>query len=222
MSLDLLDWRRRVQALYAEPYGRPPTPPPAHETLAARPRRAVRRPIPTRPCCPTTGPASPALPSRRTTRHCASRSAVETDASRSGIEVPTATDGVVPFDRIGAGRTPDLGSLDVWWLGVLRRRGVRARQGRARRRAATYGGGRYLLDTVKGADLGGDAHGGAWSSTSTSPTTRRAPTTRPGPARWLRPATRSRSRPAPASSTSAAPDRPPRRPPTFAKMITVP
>ncbi len=38
---------------------------------------------------------------------------------------------------------------------VLRRRTVRARARRGRRSAGgTYGGGRYLLDTIKGADLG--------------------------------------------------------------------
>ena len=48
----------------------------------------------------------------------------------------------------------------------------------------TYGGGRYLLDTVKGADLGGEATGSC--STSTSPTTRPAATTRAGCARSRR------------------------------------
>ena len=64
----------------------------------------------------------------------------------------------------------------------------------ATRRAAreSYGGGRYLLDTVKGADLGEDDGGS--SSTSTSPTTRPAPTTRAGPARWPRRRTAGRRR----------------------------
>jgi uncharacterized protein len=49
----------------------------------------------------------------------------------------------------------ELGDLDVWWLasyggGVF----VPVKDGLAGR--FTYGGGRYLLDTVKGADLGGD------------------------------------------------------------------
>lgn len=70
------------------------------------------------------------------------------------MEVPTGSDGVVPFDRVGLVRLPGLGSLDVWWLGSY---GgglfVPVRDRSAGR--SSYGGGRYLLDTVKGADLGG-------------------------------------------------------------------
>ncbi len=69
-------------------------------------------------------------------------------------EVATASDGVVPFERIGRVRLGELGTIDVWWLdsyggGVF----VPLRDGSAG--SGTYGGGRYLLDTVKGADLGG-------------------------------------------------------------------
>ncbi|MDQ1396978.1 MAG: uncharacterized protein QOG64_2237, partial [Acidimicrobiaceae bacterium] len=58
------------------------------------------------------------------------------------------------FCRIGRIRLGDLGRLDVWWLaayggGVF----VPLKDALAGRR--TYGGGRYLLDTTKGADLGG-------------------------------------------------------------------
>jgi uncharacterized protein (DUF1684 family) len=61
---------------------------------------------------------------------------------------------VVPFERIGALHLPDLGDLDVWWLdsyggGVF----VPVKDALAGKQ--TYGAGRYLLDTVKGADLGG-------------------------------------------------------------------
>ncbi|WNM25727.1 DUF1684 domain-containing protein [Demequina capsici] len=67
-------------------------------------------------------------------------------------EVQTASDGVVPFSRIGRVELAGLGSLDVWWLesyggGVF----VPLRDASP----DTYGGGRYVLDTVKGADLGG-------------------------------------------------------------------
>ncbi|HEV7869937.1 MAG TPA: DUF1684 domain-containing protein [Modestobacter sp.] len=71
------------------------------------------------------------------------------------LEVPTATDGIVPFDRIGAVELDGIGRLDLWWLGSY---GgglfLPLRDGSAGQ--STYGGGRYLLDTVKGADLGRD------------------------------------------------------------------
>ena len=75
-------------------------------------------------------------------------------AEPAHLDVPTGTDGIVPFDRIGQVDLPGLGSLDVWWLGsygggVF----VPVKDGSAG--STTYGGGRYLLDTVKGADLGG-------------------------------------------------------------------
>jgi uncharacterized protein (DUF1684 family) len=80
--------------------------------------------------------------------------AVLLPAEPQRLEVPTATDGVVPFDRIGAVELEGIGRLDLWWLGSY---GgglfVPLRDGTAG--STTYGGGRYLLDTVKGADLGG-------------------------------------------------------------------
>ncbi len=73
------------------------------------------------------------------------------------IEVPGGADGVVPFDRVGRVELPGVGSLDVWWLasyggGLF----LPVKDASAGRPGGTYGGGRYLLDTVKGADLGGD------------------------------------------------------------------
>ncbi|WP_216843568.1 DUF1684 domain-containing protein [Phytoactinopolyspora alkaliphila] len=79
---------------------------------------------------------------------------VDPDVAPLRIDVTTGTDGVVPFDRIGRVRLP-LGDLDVWWLGSY---GgglfLPLRDGSSGRRS--YGGGRYVIDTVKGADLGGD------------------------------------------------------------------
>jgi uncharacterized protein (DUF1684 family) len=64
------------------------------------------------------------------------------------------TDGIVAFDLVGRVSIAALDIvLDVWWLagyggGLF----LPVRDGTAR--TETYGGGRYLLDTVKGADLG--------------------------------------------------------------------
>ncbi len=151
MTLSLLDWRRRTSALFgaaraaADPEvgwrtwrdGR-------DEMFAAHPDsplspevRAGFSGLPFAPYDPALRfepELEPAPPERR--------------------EVPTASDGVVPFERIGTVALGALGRVDVWWLdsyggGVF----VPLRDGSAG--ATTYGGGRYLLDTVKGADLGG-------------------------------------------------------------------
>jgi uncharacterized protein len=71
------------------------------------------------------------------------------------IDVTTGTDGVVPFDVVGTVHVPEVGSLDVWRLasyagGIF----LPVRDGLAGTKDGTYGGGRYLLDTVKGAHLG--------------------------------------------------------------------
>jgi len=83
-------------------------------------------------------------------------------ASPKRIEIETAMDGVVPFERIGVAEVPGVGDLDVWRLasyggGLF----VPVRDALASRTGGTYGGGRYLLDTVKGADLGQGARPGS-------------------------------------------------------------
>jgi uncharacterized protein len=87
---------------------------------------------------------------------------VDTDVVPERFEVQTGTDGLVPFQRVGRVSLP-VGELDVWWLdsyggGLF----IPLKDGSAggAKDAATYGGGRYLIDTVKGADLGGDVRDG--------------------------------------------------------------
>lgn len=76
-------------------------------------------------------------------------------AEAATIEMTTGSDGDVPFTRIGLVELPSGGTLDVWRLqsyggGIF----LPVRDGLAGRAGGTYGGGRYLLDTIKGADLG--------------------------------------------------------------------
>ncbi len=70
--------------------------------------------------------------------------------------MPTGSDGTTTLRRIGYIRLPPPldATLDVWWLchyagGLF----IPVRDGSAG--DTSYGGGRYLLDTAKGADLGG-------------------------------------------------------------------
>jgi uncharacterized protein len=58
--------------------------------------------------------------------------------------------------RWAAARLESLGSLDVWWLDSYRG-GVFLPFRDATSGVSTYGAGRYVLDTIKGADLGGAA-----------------------------------------------------------------
>jgi uncharacterized protein (DUF1684 family) len=153
MSLALLDWRRRVARLYAEVRAEP-------DVVAAHDH--WRR---TRDALLRTHPASPVAEARRASYPGAPVAAydprlrfdltVDTGVPPKHMDVPTGTDGVVRFDRIGSVHLPEGGDLDVWWLGCY---GggvfVPVKDGTAG--SATYGGGRYLIDTVKGADLGGD------------------------------------------------------------------
>jgi hypothetical protein len=81
---------------------------------------------------------------------------LDTDVPESRRDVQTGTDGIVPFERLGIVHLEGLGTLDVWRLrtyggGIF----VPMRDNTAG--TSSYGAGRYVLDTVKGADLGGDA-----------------------------------------------------------------
>ena len=75
------------------------------------------------------------------------------EAMRRAVE--TGTDGIVPFDLLGHIELPEIGALELWRLasyggGLF----LPVRDGLAGTEGGTYGGGRYLLDTVKGAHLG--------------------------------------------------------------------
>lgn len=77
------------------------------------------------------------------------------------MDVETGTDGVVPFELLGTVRVPLAGTLDVWRLasyggGLF----VPIKDALAGKPGGTYGGGRYLIDTIKGADLGMSADDG--------------------------------------------------------------
>jgi uncharacterized protein (DUF1684 family) len=74
------------------------------------------------------------------------------------FSVPTDGDGTTTMQLVGTVELPApiTGSIAVWWLkqyggGLF----VPLKDGSAR--ATSYGGGRYLLDTTKSADLGGTA-----------------------------------------------------------------
>jgi len=151
-AFEVADWRRRVFALYAEVRASAEVEL-AHE-LWRRGRDELFAQHPSTPLLPAdragfTGlPVEPYDPAWRFT--------VEVqEAEPKRMDVETGTDGIVPFERIGIAAVPGVGALDVWKLGSY---GggifVPIKDALARVPGGTYGGGRYLIDTIKGADLG--------------------------------------------------------------------
>ena len=153
MSLTLLDWRRRVARLYAEIRAEP-DPEAAHEHW----RRTRDDLLRTHPDSPIPGPeraSYPGAPVAAYDPRLRFDVAVDTGVPPEQLKMATGTDGIVRFDRIGTAHLPGLGDLDVWWLASYGG-GVFVPVKDASAGTASYGGGRYLFDTAKGADLGGD------------------------------------------------------------------
>lgn len=157
-AMDVLDWRRRVREIY-QAVRTESRPHHAHTVWAGRRDELF-----------ATHPASPLTPEARrrfaglpvAPYDPAFRFEVEVEpAEPDRMDVPTGSDGIVPFERVGVIDLPRVGPLDVWWLasyggGLF----VPLRDGLAGKDGGTFGGGRYVLDTVKGADLGAADDGG--------------------------------------------------------------
>lgn len=152
MSLTLLGWRREIARLYAEVRAAAEPGAAWESWRAGRDRLFAEHPdSPLDPAATTDFRSLPFAAYDPALRFDA---AVDDSVERIRMEVPTAGDGVVPFVRIGRVGLGDLGELDVWWLdsyggGIF----LPLHDGSAG--TTSYGGGRYVLDTVKGADLGG-------------------------------------------------------------------
>lgn len=156
-TLDVVDWRRRTHALYAEVRSLAGDDPGAAHAWWRRGRDALF----------AEHPASPLLPEHRGSftgldvadydpRYRFEIVVEPPDGQPQSFVAATGTDGEVPYEQVGRLRlaSPD-GEvlLDLWRLasyggGVF----LPVRDASP----DSYGGGRYLLDTVKGADLGGD------------------------------------------------------------------
>lgn len=150
--LTLLDWRRRMADLYAEVRALRPTDAPAAHTRWRAGRDALFAAHPDSPI-PRQGrsdfgglaihPYDPSL---------AFRAAVDTDVEPEHLSLPRSAGGTMAFDRVGTVDLP-VGRLDVYWLSAYGG-GLFVPFRDATNGTTSYGGGRYLLDTVKGADLG--------------------------------------------------------------------
>lgn len=156
VEFELTDWRRRTAELYAQI--RAQSDPAEGHRLWREGRDALFRSHPQSPLLAddplrasgiSYWPYDPAL------RFEVALEAPERDDT---LSVPTPGDGTIALRLVGHIElpTPRPLRLDVWWLhqyggGIF----VPLRDGTAG--VSSYGGGRYLLDTAKGADLGGDA-----------------------------------------------------------------
>ena len=146
------DWRRKVTELY-DGVRTAATPPEGH-ALWVEGRNAL---LSGHPASPVPGDQRRGFAARVGPYDPAFRFTVAIEeAPRERREVLTPNDGVVPFERIGRVVLPELGSLDVWWLDSYGG-GIFIPMRDESSGGLTYGGGRYVLDTVKGADLGGGA-----------------------------------------------------------------
>ena len=150
--LTLLDWRRRVFALYAEV--RATADPAAAHRRWCSGRDELFAGHPDSPLLPADRAAFSGLPVAEYDPAWRFEVEVDGDVEPARLQIPTGTDGTVVLDRIGVARLPGLGPLDVWQLGTYGG-GVFVPVKDASCGRTAYGGGRYLLDTVKGADLGG-------------------------------------------------------------------
>lgn len=149
---EVADWRRRVASLYR------------HVRATTDPGRAHAIWVEGRDDLLRTHPSSP-IPVEQRSGYPGAQVApydpayrfevtVDLDVESERREVVTGTDGTVGLERSGRIELPGLGRLDVWWLATY---GGGIFLPFADTAASSYGGGRYVLDTVKGADLGGDA-----------------------------------------------------------------
>ena len=142
MTLTLADYRRQVAAMYAavraggsvDEFRRA-----RDELFATHPDS----PLVDGHAPPVYWPADPSLRFEAELQTCepASLAIARSDGSTADT-----------FTRIGRLRLP-VGDLDVWWLEAYGG-GIFVPFKDATNGHTTYGGGRYLLDTAKGADLG--------------------------------------------------------------------
>ena len=152
MSLALLDWRRTIAALYADVRSNAERDP---QGTLARFRAGRDRLFREHPESPLPPEARAAFRGLRSWPHDpALRFEAVVEPLPPELRVATSLVGEdFPLQRIGRVRLP-IGTLDVFWIAVYGG-GIFLPFRDATAGAETYGAGRYLLDTVKGADLGG-------------------------------------------------------------------
>ena len=157
--LELMDWKRRVLTMYAR--ARAGDGAPRACTAFRGTRDGLFRMHPQSPLTPQARTAFEGVPYFPHDPAMRVEAPLEPEQDGPELVIPTSTGEPTRFTRIGTVR-PTLAGIDValavYWLegygGGLFLPFRDAQAG-----GETYGGGRYLLDTVKGADLGASADG---------------------------------------------------------------
>ena len=160
-AVQIADWRRRVFGLYASVRQLAATDPVAAHAHWTSCRNDLFSSHPATPLLPEDRDQFTGLPVMPYDPDWRFELPIVPAGEPRRMDVETGTDGVVPFELLGTVRVPFAGTLDVWRLtsysgGLF----VPVKDALAGRHGGTYGGGRYLIDTVKGADLGLDASDG--------------------------------------------------------------
>ncbi len=155
--LDLLDWRREASDLYARVREELPQNPQAAHRVWQTGRNALFKTYSQSPLDPQARATFRELPCWPYDPALAFSARVEAVEPQERLSVPSSTGQEMPLVRFGCVTLP-LGTLDVYWIDVYGG-GVFLPFRDATSGQESYGGGRYLLDTAKSADLGSTASG---------------------------------------------------------------
>jgi uncharacterized protein len=154
-ELQLADWRRRVASLYQAV--RATAEPAQGHALWRRGRDELMRGHPQSPLAPEDALRRSGVPYWAYDPELRFALELEAVAEPATLTLPTGGTETTTLRRLGMLSLPAPleATLDVWWMeqyagGLF----VPVRDGTAG--DISYGGGRYLLDTAKGADLGAD------------------------------------------------------------------
>jgi len=154
IELELAGWRRRVSELYAAVRAEP-SPERGHALWRAG-RDEIFREHPQSPLEPDDPLRATGLPVWPYDPRLRFALPLRPAPAPARLSLPAGTDGTTALRLAGRVELPAplSAAVDVWWLeqyggGLF----LPLRDGTAG--PASYGGGRYLLDTAKGADLGG-------------------------------------------------------------------
>jgi uncharacterized protein (DUF1684 family) len=151
-EVDIADWRLRTFALYANVRKiAEDSPAEAHSYW----RHERDRMFATHPASALTAAAKSSFDGLKTADYdpiYRFRVPLTKEGAGREMNVETGTDGVVRFVRLGTFDLPEMGQLAVWKLngyggGIF----VPFRDATAGQPGGSYGAGRYLLDTIKGA-----------------------------------------------------------------------